>query len=155
MQLLIGSAALAQTILDHDPSNQEIAGKRNLKLYADGGYFGATTLGQGAIQNITGLRDFIWSHWKEKTRGYVKLAISGADNMVTLHIFIEPGRHGTWHVRWRGVNSWTEGAINRRILGDWTDAVVLERAQSTKRDRRGGDYVLVFKARDQKELWRL
>ena len=155
VQLLIGSAALAQTILDHDPSNQEIAGKRNLKLYADGGYFGATTLGQGAIQNITGLRDFIWSHWKEKTRGYVKLAISGADNMVTLHIFIEPGRSGASHVRWRGVNRWTEGAASRRIVGDWSDAVVLERAQPTERDRPGGDYVLVFKAKGLKEVWRL
>jgi hypothetical protein len=154
-QLLIGSAALAQTILDHDPTNQEIAGNRDLKLYADGGNFGSTTLGQGAIQNITGLRDFIWSHWKEKKRGYVRLVISGTDNMVTLHIFIEPGRSGASHVRWRGVNRWTEGAASRRIVGDWSDAVVLERAQPTERDRPGGDYVLVFKAKGLKEPRRL
>ena len=155
VQLLIGSAALAQTVLDHDPSNQEIAGNRNLKLYADGGNFGSTTLGQGAIQNITGLRNFIWSHWKEKTRGYVRLVISGTDNMVTLHIFIEPGRKGGSHVRWRGVNRWTEGAVIRRIVGHWSDAVVLERALPTERDRPGGDWVLVFKAKDRKEVWRL
>jgi len=165
MVLLIGFGALAQTVslhpdsreekLDHDPLNQEIAGKRDLKLYADGGNFGTTTLGQGSIQNVTSLRDFIWSHWKEKTRGYVRLVISGTDNTVTLHIFIEPGRHGTSHVRWRGINKWSEGAVTRRILGHWSDAVALERAQPTKLDRPGGDYVLVFKAKDGKELWRL
>jgi len=165
LMLVISSGILAQPVsphldlregtLDHDPSNQEIAGKRNLKLYADGGNFGATAVDQGATQNITGLRDFIWSHWKEKKRGYVRLMISGTDNMVTLHIFIEPGRHGTSYVRWRGVNRWTEGSITRSIMGHWSDAVALERAQPTERDRPGGNYVLVFKAKDRKEVWRL
>ena len=153
--LLIASGALAQTVLDHEPSNQEIAGKRDLKLYADGGNFATTTLGQGDIQNVTALRDFIWSHWKEKKRGYVRLVISGADNTVTIHIFIEPGRTGASHVRWRGLNRWTEGTVVRRVLGHWSDAVVLERTKPTERDRRGGDYVLVFKAKDGKEVWRL
>jgi hypothetical protein len=73
-----------------------------------------------------------------------------------LHIFIERDRHGASHVRWRGVNRWTEGAVTRRIVGHWSDAVVLERAQPTERGRRpSDDYELVFKAKDRKELWRL
>lgn len=165
MLFLISSGALAQTVylrpdseetrLDHDRLNQEVAGTRDLKLYTDGGNFGTTTLGQSVIQNVTALRDFIWSHWKEKTRGYARLVISGTDNTVTLHIFIEPSRSGVSHIRWRGVNRWTEGAVVRLIFGHWSDAVVLERAQSAKPDRRDGDYVLVFKAADGQEVWRL
>lgn len=46
-------------------------------------------------------RMFIWKHWQDRKRAYLKLTISGIDHTDTSHIFVEPDDSGRWRIYWR------------------------------------------------------
>jgi hypothetical protein len=78
--------AAALRDLDHAPSQEEIAAGRDLKLYDDGGTFSSKISDHGAIPRISELRDFLWSHWSRKRRGYVRLEFSDVDGTVRRYL---------------------------------------------------------------------
>jgi hypothetical protein len=45
-------------------------------------------------------RNFIWSHWRVRMRGYLVLTGSSVDATSTSHVFIEPDDAGKWRVYW-------------------------------------------------------
>ena len=47
------------------------------------------------------LRDFVWSHWNGRKRGYITMSGDSVDASATLHIFIEPNKKGEWIIIWR------------------------------------------------------
>mgnify|MGYP006919286041 CR=1 FL=1 len=50
-------------------------------------------------------REFVWSHWQNKKRGYISSSISGIDFHNTEHIFIEPNEKGEWLIIWKMVRN--------------------------------------------------
>lgn len=47
------------------------------------------------------MRNFIWAHWQNKKRGYIKNHLAGIDVSIADHIFIEPDEEGNWKVTWK------------------------------------------------------
>jgi hypothetical protein len=45
--------------------------------------------------------NFIWEHWQNKKRGYIRLTENTVDCTSTSHIFIEPDDGGKWQIAWR------------------------------------------------------
>ena len=142
--------AVAQTKLDHQPSREEVAQGRDLKLYDDGGDFYEMRLDAAKLNS---LRTFIWDHWTQKKRGYARLGWGGMDTSGVYHIFIEPSEHGTMHILWRNISCWIGGDVVRWTLYDWEDIVALDRAKPGEQDYPG--YILVFRAKGGKEVKRL
>jgi hypothetical protein len=153
---LAGGNALAAALrdLDHAPSQKEIAAGRDLKLYDDGGTFSSKISDHGAIPRISELRDFLWSHWSRKRRGYVRLEVSDVDGDSTTisHIFVEPTDSGEWHVavlqfvHWYGTG------------GGWSVSQRPELASlslSREKDMHQDTDVVVFRGTDGSEVWRL
>jgi hypothetical protein len=149
-------ALRGETMFHRPPPQQEIVQGRDFKRYIDGGEFSNAPLKHGRVPRITALREFIWSHWTQKARSYVRLSLSGVDTRDTTYFFIEPDQQGRWRIHCRHLNIWA-GAVGmtRWTLGNDDEIVAVERAKPKKDDRYGGGYVLVFKTKDGKEAWRL
>lgn len=80
-------------------TTKDITQNRDLTHYEQGGYFrGRTNLGKDGLDNEKQVRDFIWQHWNEKKRGYIKLSFGGTDTSRTIHYFIEPNEKSDWIV---------------------------------------------------------
>jgi hypothetical protein len=83
----------------------DIAQARDMSLYDDGGHFDCRqhSFSDTSPRNcdLPKTRDFIWQHWQQKRRGYIRVTVDSVDTMSTSHIFIEPHDHGRWHVAWR------------------------------------------------------
>jgi hypothetical protein len=91
---------------DGELTTANIASGRDLKQYGGGGHFDCRkwTRPQGAAQtdcDTPQVRDFIWQHWQDKRRGYIRITFDTVDAVSTAHIFIEPNQQGIWHVAWR------------------------------------------------------
>jgi hypothetical protein len=136
-----------------------IAQGRDLSLYDDGGHANCRAgmvrfQGESAADfnsencRILKVRDFIWEHWQNKRKGYIRISFDSVDAVSTSHIFVEPDQNGKWHVAWRIVRHFGE-------ITDITDIISVERAEPKRTDRGGGSYVLVFKDRDGDEEERL
>jgi len=89
-----------------------IANGRDLQLYDQGGHFDCRRWTPDALKNgqeneqriasaLKTARNFIWEHWKNKKRGYVRLTENTVDCTSTSHIFIEPDANGKWQILWR------------------------------------------------------
>ncbi|MBS1840751.1 MAG: hypothetical protein JSS69_08710 [Acidobacteria bacterium] len=140
---------------DYELSSQDIAQKRNLKLYDQGGYFNCFThipvgtqkkqdeIERKASQRVAIARQFILSHWEKHRRGYIRLSFDSVDAYGTSHIFIEPDSNGKWQVIWRGVN------ISKQL---YTLPVIRTVVQDFTENERGE---LVFKDSDGDEWRRL
>src|SRR5438128_1212347 len=102
--LIAARSAFGDTELRHEPVKAVVIEGRDLKTYADGGEFSSSPMTSGKIVRVDALRQFIWQHWAEKTRGYARLAMSGIDSTQTTHLFIEPDPSGAWRVALRGLN---------------------------------------------------
>lgn len=87
----------------------KIAGGRDLQLYDQGGvidgYHSLSSIHSPSqkdhkkIENeIEKARDFIWEHWQNKKRGYIRVNQDTVDYGWTTHFFIEPGVDGTWEI---------------------------------------------------------
>jgi len=53
-------------------------------------------------------REFIWDHWQDRKRGYLRLTLSSVDATSTSHIFVEKDDAGRWRVYWRIVRHHSE-----------------------------------------------
>jgi hypothetical protein len=81
---------------DHLPAN--VAKDRNLSLYDAGGVY-RTAIGAHQLTDIERLRQFIWSHWTQKRRGYVEFVFRGKDAGSENYFFIEPAGD-SWRIAW-------------------------------------------------------
>jgi hypothetical protein len=133
--------------------------ERNLALYDDGGHsncragmvrFRSENASDFSSENcsISKVRDFLWQHWQEKKRGYVRISFDSVDAVSTSHIFVEPDQNGRWHVVWRIVRHSEE-------ITDLPDIISIERAKHKRTDYRGGSYILVFRNDEGGEMQRL
>jgi hypothetical protein len=102
--LVVTRCAFADVELRQEPPQHVVIEGRDLKAYVDGGEFTSAPMTSGKITHVDALRRFIWQHWSEKTRGYVRIAMSGIDSTQTTHVFIEPADGSKWRVALRGVN---------------------------------------------------
>jgi hypothetical protein len=97
---------------DEELTSVIITKGRDLRLYDQGGHFNcrrwsptALKKGRENTQRIESdleiVRMFIWEHWQNKKRGYIRLTFDSVDAISTSHIFIEPDANGIWQISWR------------------------------------------------------
>jgi hypothetical protein len=124
-----------------------IAEGRDLVLYDDGGYFDCRSYYPAKDHGVCDegkVRDFIWSHWQEKRRCYVRITYSSVDAVSTSHIFVEPNAQGQWHVAWRIVRHSNE-------ITNIPDIVNIELVNGES----GKSSYLVFKDNEGDEMQRI
>ena len=102
-------------------------------------------------------RDFIWSHWTDRRRGYVIVKMASDDAQSDAHIFIEPDEAGAWHIAWNWQRIFGFGAGGRDVAGDidaMPDIRSVERKLATDNDykARPGTSYLSFIGEDGKEV---
>jgi hypothetical protein len=129
------------------PTHEEMAQGRDLKLYDDGGDY----YEPDDAAKLPTLRAFIWDHWTLRKRGYVRFTPFGVDASLEYHIFIEPKKHSIRHAILRRVNMVIHHGCN---ISEFPEVFALERTKSTK-DGDRGQYVLVFRDHEGKEVMRL
>ncbi len=153
---IANAADPGRTQWNHAPTQAEIAAGRQLNLYDDGGDFSSKMSDHGAIPRISELREFVWAHWTQKKRGYIRLSMSYIDTTTTWHVFIEPAKTGAWHIAVLRFLHWyaTPGASRWEAI-DVPEILAVERARPGRDDAHGGEEVLVFRGSDRNEIWRL
>jgi len=110
----------------------------------------------GVIPDGANLRNFVWTHWRERRRGYACYTSSYIDTAQIWHLFIEPADGDNWHITLLAFSVWAgDPRAARWEIFDQPDVVAVERAKPTEEDVHGGNDVLVLKGRDGKEVLRL
>ncbi len=117
---------------------------RNLRLYEQGGHCDCEmifSLQAGKLEQTTILRRvkfdlenarrFIWNHWEQKQRGYIRLSFRGIDAGSTWHIFIEPDGEENWVVNIREV---VTQAMEEARLHDLAKISFVERKRKSKNE---------------------
>jgi hypothetical protein len=132
---------------------KEVIQGRDIELYDNGGDFIAYRPDQ-PIPRIAELRRFLWDHWRQKRRGYVRDGITGMDHHVETHYFVEPDAGGKWQISCRTLNTNSFSPPPPPHISDWSIALV-EQAKPDKFEQPGDGYVLVFCDREGKDLGRL
>jgi hypothetical protein len=135
-----------------------VAQERDLSLYDDGGHSNCRAgmvrfRGESpddfkfAYCQILKARDFIWEHWQNKRRGYIRISFDSVDAVSTAHIFVEPNPEGAWHVAWRWVRDSGE-------IDDLPDLRSVERRQAKREDveHKVGTLILVFRDKEGDEI---
>ncbi len=82
------------------------------------------------------MRNFIWEHWNNKKRGYIKHKLQGIDVSYTEHIFIEPDSQENWRVVWK---------IEHYQISDTVDKSIKEFIGINSIERVKGNEELIFK----------
>src|SRR2546425_5707996 len=84
---------------------QDPSAGRNLSKYDFGGRLGCTTPfvrdSPRCESSLRKARNFILSHWRHRTRGYIIVKLASVDAASNAHIFIEPDSNADWHIVWR------------------------------------------------------
>lgn len=126
-------------------SIKDVTQKRDMTQYADGGYFDCRGwVSKDAFRGICDekkIRDFLWQHWTEKKRAYVRVTYDSVDAKSTSHIFVEPNENGEWSVAWRIVRFHAIPQLNNQI----TDVAKIVSVERVENKPKKGDWVLVFK----------
>jgi hypothetical protein len=135
---------------DEELTSSIISGQRDLKLYEQARHFNCRRWTSAAINNkrnydeveqrLTKAREFIWEHWRNKKRGYLRITLDSVDAVSTSHIFIEPDAQGTWQIVWR-IARWH--AMMRDSLDDMP---ILRQVEKSK--NKNGQTILIFKDAD-------
>jgi len=132
-------------------TTKDITQKRDINQYNEGGHFWCSLRPWGNEEDrLTGekkVRDFIWQHWMEKKRGYIKLSCASVDTSNTYHYFIEPDKNGNWSVVIRVIFQ-----NSNETFGRVDNVTSIERVEDT---REKGDWRLNFKTNDDKIVNRL
>jgi hypothetical protein len=139
---------------DYELTAPQIAEGRNLQLYDQGGHLDCRNHVPGTERKreeidkridraLEPARAFIWKHWHEKKRGYIRLTFDSVDALSTAHILIEPDDAGQWQIVW----SWV------RDSGMVDTLPVIRRLEQEARDK--GKSTLIFKDADGEEWKRL
>ena len=136
---------------DNEWTTGDITQNREMSEYEQGGHFWCSTRPYGNEEDrINGekkVRNFIWKHWTEKKRGYIKMTCGQTDTSQTIHYFIELDEKGKWSIARRNIFN---NLQNEKTITD--DFVTVERAEAKNEE----DYwKLIFKAKNGKNLDRL
>ena len=117
--LIVTRFAFADKEFRNEPPVDVVIDHRDRTLYADGGEFKNDPQTHYNIPRIDELRQFIWRHWNEKTRGRARLSITGKDSETQTYFFVEPDNNGAWRVALRGLDiSYPCPTCNRWFLRD-------------------------------------
>jgi hypothetical protein len=95
---------------------KKLVGERDLTLYDDGGLFevryglevgtyfspDSPTFKQSIKANADA-RQFIWDHWTQRRRAYLRVLFTDIDWSSMTHVFIEPDTKGNWSILWSEV----------------------------------------------------
>src|SRR3954447_11703389 len=133
----------------HELTADNIAQGRDLSAYDQGGSFDCRqwTVERRRRCSLVAIRTFLWNHWHQKRRGYVRITFDSVDAQSTNHIFVEPAADGSWHVAWRIARHTNE-------ITDVPDITSVAWEPRTRIDLRGAR-VLVFRHSDHSEIERL
>jgi hypothetical protein len=92
---------------DNEWTTVNITQNRDMSQYEEGGHFWCRNRPYGNFGDIKRgekkVRDFIWQHWTEKKRGYIKFTCGYTDTSRTIHYFIEPNEKGEWNIARRDI----------------------------------------------------
>ena len=102
--LIVMRFAFADQEFRKEPSTDVVVEHRDLKLYVDGGEFSNNPVTHYDLPRVDELRQFIWRHWKEKTRARARLSITAKDSETQTYFFVEPDNNGAWRVALRGLD---------------------------------------------------
>lgn len=119
---------------------------RNMANYEQGGHYDCSDWAppddpRGTCDQKK-VRDFIWEHWSERKRGYVRMTHGTIDALATSHIFLEPGTRGEWRIVWR-IARLSMLIGGRRELADMLGRYTVERVEVKGLD----DWCIVIKRR--------
>jgi len=131
-------------------TTDDIAQARNLSTYDDGGFFDCSDYWNKPSRDyrqISAIRKFIWQHWQQKKRGYIRATFNSRDAWSTSHIFIEPGPGGHWHVAWRI-------ARHNNEITDCPDITAVAWEPRRQNDEHKGSKLLVFRHEDYTAIQR-
>jgi hypothetical protein len=90
LTLALASVALAPAQgQQRDLSKYEVIGPYNVVLFAHG----------PKTDHLEGeVRDFLWSHWQQRTLGAVTITHQYVEGFVRAAYFVEPDRNGRWAI---------------------------------------------------------
>jgi len=131
-------------------TTEDIAQGRDLSTYDNGEFFDCSNYWNKPSRDhrkFSAIRNFIWRHWEQKERGYIRVTLSSRDAWSTSHIFIEPSSGGRWHVAWRIVRS-------HNSISDCPDITSVAWALRRRGDEFEGSKVLVFRHEDYSAIQR-
>jgi hypothetical protein len=139
---------------DGELTTANVAQGRDLKLYENGGHVDCTHSFEKKWQVPSDceqkVRMFVWLHWKDHRRGYIRTSGNSVDSTTTSHIFVEPATDGKWVIIIRNVNSWYGAPGGKRQMFDFPPAVS---AQLVKKKRKGETtYELLLKTKTGYEV---
>ncbi|PYS85918.1 MAG: hypothetical protein DMF62_17630 [Acidobacteria bacterium] len=125
---------------------------RDLSAYDLGGKVEECSSKEGSEMNqcLTSrekAREFIYNHWRSKTKGYIAVDFPCADCGPIVHIFIEPNEYGKWRVATR-LEDGRFGLFQRDDAFD----VKYKRANEIELRRESTNRVLTFVGKDGKEV---
>jgi hypothetical protein len=131
-------------------TTDDIAQGRDLSTYGDGGFFDCSDYWNKPSRDyreFSAIRKFIWRHWQQKERGYIRVTLNSRDAWSTSHIFIEPSSGGRWHVAWRI-------ARHNNAISDCPDITSVAWESRRRGDEFIGSKVLVFRHEDYTAIQR-
>jgi hypothetical protein len=102
--LIVTRFAFANQEFRTEPPIDVVVEHRDLQLYADGGEFSNDPVTHYNLPRIDELRQFVWRHWKEKTRARARLSITAKDSQTQTYFFVEPDNNGAWRVALRDLD---------------------------------------------------
>ena len=116
-------------------TTENILQNRDISLYDQGGSISCLEWNPDkdlrTICDEKKVRDFLWAHWSEKRRGYIRIVYNSVDWWGTAHIFVEPKEKDAWHIAWRMVGvSALPGGHSR--IDDIPDLNSVERIENKK-----------------------
>lgn len=140
---------------DNEWTTSDITQNRDISQYEQGGHFWCRMRPYGNEENpLNGeekVRNFIWQHWTEKKRGYIKISCGGVDTSSTTHYFIEPNEKGEWIIATRNLFKHALPEYDNQPIKDDV-AVSVEKVES---DKNKSDWTLILKANDGEILDKL
>jgi hypothetical protein len=126
---LLAAAFVAGSAIAADEGVASVAQGRDLHIYDDGGVY-QTPFNADHITNARKLREFVWTHWTQKRRGYVHIVYRGTDAGTNAYLFIEP--HGDrWHIAWRYAHYQALPGAPSYPVVDAPDIVTVERCRGS------------------------
>ena len=134
---------------------ENIAQGRDIENYEDGGYFDCRgwileneKRGECDEKEI---RDFIWNHWKNQKRGYIRITSDSADANSTSHIFIEPNNRGRWRIARRIVRFHAIPSLHNQI----TEVETLFQVERTENKSQKDEWAIILKNNQGKIIYKI
>ncbi len=83
--------------------HEVVFGGRDMSFYDNGGMNGCgreqkDSDAAGCERSLVSARAFVWTHWRQKRRGYIAVTAASPEFEWVTHLFIEPSDNGKWRV---------------------------------------------------------